>query len=113
MGIAEEEPVRRAIRSWLRAERTQAMAQASQSSFYSPTPRGWTWHGDSCSTHSFSTFWVPAPMVLEWEEIQPHSSKPSIHLKNLFSCMSWGTLPEMGISLRRKIDGITRETRVM
>lgn len=42
MGIAEEEPVRRAIRSWLRAERTQTMAQASQSSFYSPTPRGWT-----------------------------------------------------------------------
>lgn len=27
--------------------------------------------------------------------------------------MSWGTLPAMGISLRRKIDGITRETRVM
>lgn len=45
MGIAEEEPVRRAVRGWLRAGRTQAMAQAPQSSFYSPTPRGWTWHG--------------------------------------------------------------------
>lgn len=112
MGIAEEEPVRRAVRGWLRAGRTQAMAQASQSSFYSPTPRGWTWHGPVVPP-SFSTFWVPAPMVSEQEEMQPHSSKSSIHLKNLFSCMSWGTLPAMGISLRRKIDGITRETRVM
>lgn len=43
--------MRRAVRSWLRAGSTQATARASQSSFYSPTPRGWTWHGDLALLH--------------------------------------------------------------
>lgn len=67
----------RGARNWLRAARTQLMAQASHSR--STTPRG--------STLSFSTFFVPAPMGSEWEEMQKHSSKSSLHaLKNDLGC---------------------------
>lgn len=78
----------RGARNWLRAARTQLMAQASHSGSYSTTPRGCIWYEASCSILSFSTFFVPAaPMVSEWEEMQKYSSKSSLQpLKNDLGC---------------------------